>query len=193
MSEEPVDGGDAPEVPEIMWPADMVRDDDGGRVHVYRGEVTDLDVQRALAGEVEAGRVQHVDPNVIYVVMLDESMQPSVGGTRDWLSYHSQFHPTELPLRYVVVRGGLDRAPRACVTTASRSRSGATSPTTCGRWTRWRSSWAGRCRRSSPRRGTSASATSWPATDAPRVHRIASSRTTSSSGSSRDGSCSTPA
>ena len=41
--------------------------------------------------------------------MLDASMQPSVGGTRDWRSYHSQFHPTELPMRYVVVRGGLDR------------------------------------------------------------------------------------
>lgn len=27
----------APEVPEKVWPADMVRDDDGGRVHVYRG------------------------------------------------------------------------------------------------------------------------------------------------------------
>ena len=37
-------------------------------------------------------------------------MQPSVGGTRNGLSYHSQFHPTELPMRYVVVRGGLDRA-----------------------------------------------------------------------------------
>lgn len=168
--------------PEVVWPADMVRDDDGGRVHVYRGgdattdilfhggaviedpsirvlfagawadgekrpalmtarrldrdeavrgldrygvrtfgfrvgsqslplsagEVMDLDVQRALAAEVEAGRIQHVDPNAVYLVMLDASMQPSVGGTRDFLSYHSQFHPTEVPMRYVVVRGGVE-------------------------------------------------------------------------------------
>jgi hypothetical protein len=174
-------------VPQKVWPADMILDDDGGRVHVYRGttditgdmdavlfhggpvvedpsvhvlfagawaetdrqptlaaarrldrddqirgldrygvrtfgfrvgsqnlpiaggEVLDLDIQRALAGEVEAGRIQQ-DPNAVYVVMLDASMQPSIGGTRDWLSYHSEFHPTELPMRYVVVRGGLDRA-----------------------------------------------------------------------------------
>lgn len=171
------------DVPEIAFPADMVRDDDGGRVHVYRGgeamgdvlfhggavvedpslqvlfaggwsekemrgvtamarrvdrdervreldrygvrtfgfrvgshrrlpmqsgEITDLDVQRALLNEVEAGRIQHVDASAVYIVMLDASMGPSVGGTRDWLSYHSQFHPTELPMRYVVVRGGLD-------------------------------------------------------------------------------------
>jgi hypothetical protein len=172
------------EIPEVVWPADMVRDDDGGRVHVYRGgkalgevlfhggpvvedpsirvlfagtwmdqekrsalsamrlanhhekvrdldrygvrtfgfrvasqilpmpggEVLDLDIQRALVTEIEAGRIQHVDPDAVYVVMLDASMQPSVGGTRDWRSYHSQFHPTELPMRYVVVRGELDRA-----------------------------------------------------------------------------------
>jgi hypothetical protein len=184
------------DVPEVVWPADMVRDDDGGRVHVYRGaasmadvlfhggaviedpsirvlfagtwaegdmraallaarrldrdeqvrgldrygvrtfgfrvasqrlpmpggEVLDLDVQRALAAEVEAGRIQHVDPNAVYVVMLDASMQPSVGGTRDWLSYHSQFHPTELPMRYVVVRGGLDRAASQDALRASLSR-----------------------------------------------------------------------
>jgi hypothetical protein len=72
------------------------------------GDVLDLDIQRALATEIEAGRIQHLDPDTVYVVMLDASMQPSVGGTRDWRSYHSQFHPTELPMRYVVVRGGLD-------------------------------------------------------------------------------------
>jgi hypothetical protein len=72
------------------------------------GELTDLDVQRALLTEVESGRIQHVDPNVVYVVVLDASMQPVLGGSRDWLSYHSLFHPTELPMRYVVVRGGLD-------------------------------------------------------------------------------------
>lgn len=171
------------EGPQIVWPADMVKDDDGGRVHVYRGgpavadilfhggpvledpsirllfagpwtdaeqraamvgarhlsgdatvreldrygvrtfgfragsqplalpsgDILDLDVQRALVTEVEAGRIQHVDQDVVYVVMLHPSMRPSVGGTTDWLSYHSQFHPTELPMRYVVVRGDLDR------------------------------------------------------------------------------------
>lgn len=197
MSDVPVIDDSASPVPEIVWPADMVRDDDGGRVHVYRGgaavgedilfhggpvledpsirylfagtwteqdkraamlsarrfdrdetirgldrygvrnfglrfgsqrlplqsgDVLDLDVQRALAAEVEAGRIQHVDPNAIYVVLLDPSAQPSVGGTRDWLSYHSQFHPTEMPLRYVVVRGGLDRAVREDAIRASVSR-----------------------------------------------------------------------
>ncbi len=183
MSDEAIESADTFPVPEVVWPADMVRDDDGGRVHVFRGgnafgdilfhggpviedpsfrvlfagtwseqdqravltatrgidreervrdldrygvrtfgfrtaaqalpmpvgETLDLDVQRALATEVETGRIQHVDPDTVYVVMLDATMQPSVGGTRDWLSYHSQFHPTELPMRYVVVRGGLDR------------------------------------------------------------------------------------
>ena len=197
MSDEPVMDESESHLPEVVWPADMVRDDDGGRVHVYRGgealgesilfhggpvvedpslrflfagawtheekrsvmgaarladrdaagrdldrygvrtfgfrtasqllpmaggELLDLDVQRALAGQVESGRIQHVDPDVIYVVLLDESMQPSVGGTRDWLSYHSQFHPTELPLRYVVVRGGLDPATRDDAIRASLSR-----------------------------------------------------------------------
>jgi hypothetical protein len=180
-------------VPEKIWPADFVLDDDGGRVHVYRGgeatgdvlfhggpviedpsihvlfaghwsepetravitdvrgidraanireldrygvrtfgfrvasqplpmasgEVIDLDIQRALAAEIESGRIQHVDPNAIYVVMLDASMQPSLGGTRDFLSYHSMFHPAELPMRYVVVRAGADRnAIRASVARA---------------------------------------------------------------------------
>ncbi len=83
------------------------------------GEVMDLDIQRALAAEVESGRIQHVDPNAIYVVMLDASMQPALGGTRDFLSYHSVFHPTELPMRYVVVRAGADRnAIRASVARA---------------------------------------------------------------------------
>ena len=187
---------DSFDVPEVVWPADMVRDDDGGRVHVFRGgealgnvlfhggpviedpsirvlfagtwgdqdkraallaartidreehvrdldrygvrtfgfrvgsqavamaggEVMDLDVQRALANEVESGRIQHVDPDTIYVVMLDAAMQPSIGGTRDWLSYHSQFHPTELPMRYVVVRGDLDRNAQRDAIRASLSR-----------------------------------------------------------------------
>jgi hypothetical protein len=182
--------------PEKIWPADMVLDDDGGRVHVFRGgdatrdilfhggpvledpsiqllfagtwseeakraalfaarqidrdekvreldrygvrtfgfrvtsqnlpmnggELLDLDIQRALAAEVEAGRIQHLDPDVVYVVMLDASMQPSLGGTRDWLSYHSRFHPTELPMNYVVVRGGLDGAATRDAIRASISR-----------------------------------------------------------------------
>lgn len=194
--DEPVVDDSESMAPEVVWPADMVRDDDGGRVHVYRGgaavdeilfhggpvleepsirflfagrwtdaekraalgtarrldrietireldrygvrtfgfrvgshllamqsgDVLDLDVQRALATEIEAGRIQHIDPDVVHVVMLDASMQPSVGGTRDWLSYHSQFHPTELPLRYVVVRGGLDPATRQDAIRASLSR-----------------------------------------------------------------------
>ena len=194
--EETVADAGAFDVPEKVWPADFVIDDDGGRVHVYRGgeamgdilfhggpvledpsirvlfagawrdpekreamatarradrdetigkldrygvrnfgfrvgmqhlsipsgEVLDLDVQRALVAEVESGRIQHVDPNVVYVVMLDESMQPSIGGTRDWLSYHSRFHPTEMPMRYVVVRGGLDAATRSAAMRASLGR-----------------------------------------------------------------------
>ncbi|HEX6098659.1 MAG TPA: hypothetical protein VF432_20255 [Thermoanaerobaculia bacterium] len=196
MTDEPVLDESVSEGPEVVWPADMVRDDDGGRVHVYRGgdplgdilfhggpvvedpsirflfagnwtidgkrsvlqtvaradrdaaireldrygvrsfgfraasqplpmnggDVLDLDVQRALAAQVDAGRIQHVDAGVIYVVLLDETMHASVGGTRDWLSYHSQFHPTELPMRYVVVRGGLDRATRDGAIRASLSR-----------------------------------------------------------------------
>jgi len=187
---------DEPEAPAKVWPADMVVDDDGGRVHVFRGgegmgemlfhggavlenpsvhvlfagawteqekraviadvrgadrvehareldrygvrsfgfrvssrtlpvaggEVMDLDIQRALASEVEAGRIQHLDENEVYIVMLDASMQASLGGTRDWLSYHSQFHPTELPMRYVVVRGGLDAAAREEALRASLER-----------------------------------------------------------------------
>ena len=187
---------DGSDVLQPVWPADMVLDDDGGRVHLYRGgeavgdvlfhggavledpsirvlfagtwtddekraalaaarridgeqrvreldrygvrtfgfrvasqtlsmpggDLIDLDVQRALAGEVEAGRIQHVDPDAIYVVLLDRSMQASIGGARNWVSYHSQFHPTELPMRYVVVRGGLDRAALQDAMRASISR-----------------------------------------------------------------------
>jgi len=182
--------------PEKIWPADMILDDDGGRVQVYRGgdatgeilfhggevltdpsihllfagnwpeadrrpalddtghldrdekvrgldrygvrnfgfriesqtlpmaggELTDLDIQRALADEVEAGRIQHVDPNAVYVIMLDPTMQLAVGGSRDWLSYHSQFHPTEVPMRYVVVRNGLDPAAMQAALHASIAR-----------------------------------------------------------------------
>src|SRR4029077_14359989 len=65
-------------------------------------KANDLDVQRALSNAVESGRIQHVDPNAVYVVMLDADVEPAVGATTDFLSYHSHFHPTELPMRYVV-------------------------------------------------------------------------------------------
>ncbi|MEO8034373.1 MAG: hypothetical protein ABI837_08055, partial [Acidobacteriota bacterium] len=170
---------------EVQYPADMIRDEDGGRVRVYRsgeflgdalfhgGEVvedpsinvvfagdhwnaaqrwsvlktvrdmssdagfqqldrygvrtfglrvnslqlawagkdmTDLDVQRLLNTAVEEGRIQHVDENAIWLVVLDRETEASIASNRDWLSYHSQFHPTDLAMRYVVVRGKLDGA-----------------------------------------------------------------------------------
>ena len=176
-------------VPEAKLPADMIEDDDGGRVQVYRGgetsneilfhggaviehprlrivfagdrwseadkhaiteavrevgadpqfdslgrygvanwgmqlegriaqprnlqiggatpEMNDLDVQRLLSSAIDAGRIQHVSPDVLTIVVLDRETSLAVGQTRDWLSYHSQFHPTELAMPYVVVRGGL--------------------------------------------------------------------------------------
>lgn len=71
-------------------------------------DLTDLGIQRALATAVEAGSIQHVDENALYVVVLDRDSDASVASNRDWMSYHSQFHPSDLPMRYVVVRGGLD-------------------------------------------------------------------------------------
>ena len=71
-------------------------------------EITDLGVQRALSNAVEAGSIQHVDENTLYVVVLDRDTDASLATNRDWLSYHSEFHPNDLPMRYVVVRGGLD-------------------------------------------------------------------------------------
>jgi hypothetical protein len=82
------------------------RDRDAEGVRDAEGEVTDLDVQRMLARAVESGQIQHVDPDTVYVVMLDHG-PASVGETRDFLSYHSQFHPSDLAMRYVVVRAGL--------------------------------------------------------------------------------------
>jgi len=82
-------------------------------------DVADLDVQRALTSEVESGRIQHIDENTLYVVVLDPESDASVAGTRDWSSYASQFHPNDLAMRYVVVRGGLDRAKLADAITAS--------------------------------------------------------------------------
>jgi len=74
-------------------------------------EMNDLDVQRLLAGAVAEGRIQHTSPDVLTIVVLDSETTLAVGQTRDWTSYHSQFHPTELAMPYVVVRGGL--APEA--------------------------------------------------------------------------------
>ena len=56
----------------------------------------------------ESGRIQHNDANTIYIVALDRNAAASVASSRDWTSYYSQFHPTELAMRYVVVRGGLE-------------------------------------------------------------------------------------
>lgn len=170
---------------EVHYPADVIRDEDGGRIRVYRGgdylgdvlfhggavvedpsinvvfagdhwdaahrlpviqavrqinadtsfrdldrygvrtfgmrvnsiqvsspaqDLTDLDVQRLLASSIEAGRIQHVDENAIYLVMLDPQTDASVASDRDWLSYHSEFHPTDLAMRYVVARGNLETA-----------------------------------------------------------------------------------
>jgi len=71
-------------------------------------DASDLDVQRLLASSIEAGRIQHLDENAIYLVMLDPQMDASVASDRNWLSYHSEFHPTDLPMRYVVARGKLE-------------------------------------------------------------------------------------
>jgi hypothetical protein len=185
-------GEDDVSVPQVTLPADMVEDDDGGRVQVYRGgaaindilfhggpviehprlrivfagdrwndsakasvietirsinsdpqfdalqrygvepwgmpiegrhlmprnvqiggarvELNDLDVQRLLSTAVDEGRIQHTSADVLTIVMLDSDTQLAVGQTRDWQSYHSLFHPTELAMPYVVVRGGLDPA-----------------------------------------------------------------------------------
>lgn len=67
----------------------------------------DLDVQRLLARAVESGRIQHLDENVITIVVVPAEAQIAVGTTTDWSSYHSLFHPTELAMPYVVVKAGL--------------------------------------------------------------------------------------
>jgi hypothetical protein len=74
--------------------------------------MTDLDVQRLLADAVESGQIQHVDSGTVFVVVLEPNVDASVGATRDWFSYHSEFHPSELAMRYVVVRGEVDPAMR---------------------------------------------------------------------------------
>jgi hypothetical protein len=70
-------------------------------------EMNDLDVQRLLSSAVDEGRIQHNSPDVLTIVVLDRDTTMAVGQTRDWESYHSQFHLTELAMPYVVVRGGL--------------------------------------------------------------------------------------
>jgi hypothetical protein len=80
--------------------------DGAGQVGAAAGELNDLDVQRLLATAVEQGRIQQTDANALTVVFLDSSLSLAVGSTRDWLSYHSLFHPTEIGMPYVVVRGG---------------------------------------------------------------------------------------
>jgi hypothetical protein len=70
-------------------------------------EMNDLDVQRLLSSAIDDGRIQHVSGDVLTIVVLDRDTALAVGQTRDWQSYHSQFHPTELAMPYVVVRGGL--------------------------------------------------------------------------------------
>lgn len=75
---------------------------------VTNAMTNDLDVQRLLANAVESGQLQHLDESAIVLVMLAPGMAPAVGSTSDYLSYHSQFHPSDLAMRYVVVRGGLD-------------------------------------------------------------------------------------
>ena len=71
-------------------------------------KVNDLDIQRALSRAVDEGRLQHVNAGAIYVVMMEPGVDLSIGTTTDFTSYNSVFHPTEKPMRYVVVRGGLD-------------------------------------------------------------------------------------
>ena len=70
-------------------------------------ELNDLDVQRLLSSAIDDGRIQHVSADVLTIVVLDRDTTMAVGQSRDCLSYHSQFHPTELAMPYVVVRGGL--------------------------------------------------------------------------------------
>ncbi len=77
-------------------------------ISTQAAEMNDLDVQRALSSAIDAGRIQLNDENAVYLVMLDPTINAAVGETRDWLSYHSQFHPTDLAMSYSVIRGGLD-------------------------------------------------------------------------------------
>jgi hypothetical protein len=81
----------------------------------------DLDVQRILANAVEAGRIQHNDESTIYIVVLPPGTDAAVGETHDWLSYHSEFHPTDLAMRYVVVHSGIDNFDTALAASVYRA------------------------------------------------------------------------
>jgi hypothetical protein len=74
----------------------------------FGADATDLDVQRLLASAVESGRIQHREADVVTIVVVDDDAPLAVGTTRDWLSYHSLFHPTEVGMPYVVVRANRD-------------------------------------------------------------------------------------
>jgi hypothetical protein len=74
------------------------------------GDLNDLDVQRFLADAVSEGRIQHLDENVVTIVVVDPDAALAVGTTRDWRSYHSQFHPNDLAMNYVVLRADPDPA-----------------------------------------------------------------------------------
>ena len=70
-------------------------------------ELNDLDVQRLLDGAIRDGKLQQIDENAIQIVLMDRETSSIVGTSKDWVSYHSLFHPTDLAMPYVVVRGGL--------------------------------------------------------------------------------------
>jgi hypothetical protein len=74
------------------------------------GEGNDLDVQRLLAEAVNEGRIQHLDENMVTIVVVDPDASLTIGTTRDWRSYHSLFHPTDLAMSYVVLRADPDVA-----------------------------------------------------------------------------------
>lgn len=85
---------------------------DGTSLPSIGTKLNDLDVQRALSNAVESGRLQQADPDTIFVVLLEPGTEIALGGTTDFLSYNTVFHPSETPMRYVVVRSGLDPAAR---------------------------------------------------------------------------------
>ena len=53
--------------------------------------------------------------------MLPPATDAVVGETRDWLSYHSEFHPDDLAMRYVVVRGGIEQFETALAASVYRA------------------------------------------------------------------------
>jgi hypothetical protein len=91
------------------------------RLDAAPATMTDLDVQRILSNAVEEGRLQHTDESTIYVVVLPPGTDAVVGETRNWLSYHSEFHPDDLAMRYVVVRGGIENFDTALAASVYRA------------------------------------------------------------------------